>query len=337
VSVTNSPVESLVSRRIFRSGSLGAPRCFLLALALTLFVVAADQFAAHILQTTSPLWATATCLLLVWRRGRPSSISSAPIELSLSKDRLAVFVVAHLVLVVVALLATNALQPMAGTATVGGTFVAASKLSVLAPTVVLFPLPHWKQLVSAYSSEGKAVLVVLLTCVPRRALEALWPWYGQVLGRSVYTLARLFVSRLGYENDLNPMVTGPDMDITILPACSGISGFELFGYLFGFVALLDWNHLRKGRALLVYLAGFLVMLLGNAFRITWFVVLGNHGFVDFVSGFHQSAGWIFFSVIFLVCLSLTYSWMLKKKDTVPKSEQEIKKPSTDPFTSHDLV
>jgi exosortase/archaeosortase family protein len=179
---------------------------------------------------------------------------------------------------------------MAGTATIGGILLAVSKLFVLAPTMVVFPLFHWKQLVSEYSSEGIVALIILLNSVPRRALETLWPWYGQILGRFVYTMAQLLVSGLGYENDLNPTVTGPDMDIAILPACSGIHGLELLGYLFGLLAFLDWNRLGKSRALLVYFAGSFVMLLSNALRITSFIVLGNRGFIDFVSRFHQSAG-----------------------------------------------
>jgi exosortase/archaeosortase family protein len=322
VSQTRSPGESLFLSKIFRSGSFGAPLSLLLALGLTLAVIAADQFAAPILQTTSPLWATAACLLLVWRRGpSASTLSSTPIDPSLSKERLGVFAVAHLVLILIARSLTNTFEPMSGAAGAGGILVAAWKLSVLAPTIVLFPLYQWKKLLSAYGPEGKTVLVVLLTYVPRRALEAAWPWYGQVLGRSVYTLSLIFLTGVGYEGDLNPTVTGPDMDINIVPACSGISGFELFGYLFGFAALLDWNRLRKGRTLLVYCAGFFVMLLGNALRITSFVVLGNRGFMDFVSRFHLSAGSIFFSVIFLVYLSITYGWMLKK-GIVPEVAQE---------------
>ena len=322
MTLANSPAESLVSRKVFRRGSLGAPRSLLFVLALTLFAVAADQFAAPILQTNSPLWATVACVLLVWRRGELSSSSNRTlIRLSVSKERLTIFFAAHLVLIMIVRSTASTLEPMAGTATIGGILLAVSKLFVLAPTMVVFPLFHWKQLVSEYSSEGIVALIILLNSVPRRALETLWPWYGQILGRFVYTMAHLLVSGLGYENDLNPTVTGPDMDIAILPACSGIHGLELLGYLFGIVAFLDWNRLRKGRALLVYFAGSFVMLLSNALRITSFIVLGNRGFIDFVSRFHQSAGWIFFSVIFLGYLSLTYSWMLKK-GTVPKLAQE---------------
>jgi exosortase/archaeosortase family protein len=296
-------------------GSLQAPRSLFLALCLTLIAVAADQLAAPILQSTSPLLATAAFLLLVWRRGKPPFIpDDRPLESALSIGRLAAFIAAHLVLVLLARSLSSAFHPIAGTATIGGTLVAAWKLSVLAPTLLLLSLPHWKELLSAYGPEGKAALVVLFTYLPRHALEALWPWYGQVLGRFVYTLSWFFVPGLGYESDLTPTLTGPHQDITIVFACSGISGFELFGYLFGFVALLDWNRLRKGRALFIYVVGLFTMLLGNAVRIASLVVLGNRGFSDFVSQFHTSAGSVFFSVIFLVYLFLTFNWMLKKKD-----------------------
>lgn len=77
------------------------------------------------------------------------------------------------------------------------------------------------------------------------------------------------------------------------------------------VAFVDWNRLRKGRLLLAYFAGIAAMLVGNGLRIVSFVVLGNRGFADAVSRFHLSAGWLFFSAVFLAYLSLTYRWLLK--------------------------
>jgi hypothetical protein len=49
--------------------------------------------------------------------------------------------------------------------------------------------------------------------------------------------------------------------------------------------------------------------------------LGNHGFADSVSRFHISAGWIFFSVVFLVYLSMMYGWMLGKIDAAAQQQQ----------------
>ena len=49
---------------------------------------------------------------------------------------------------------------------------------------------------------------------------------------------------------------------------------------------------------------------GNGLRIVSFVVLGNHGFAEVVARFHLNAGWIFFSVLFLVYLFSIYRNLL---------------------------
>ncbi len=312
-SLNNTPGTRVFYRKIVPLGNFEAPRFLLLALALTLVAIAADQFAAPILHSTSPLWATAAWLVLALRRGKlPCVHDDLPTKLPLSPGRLAAFLVAHLGLILVSRAMFSTFQPVAGTTTVGGTLLAAGKLCVLAPTILLLPLSRWKVLLSAFRAEFVGALVVLFTFFPSRALESFWPWYGQVLGRLVFLLAKPLVPGLGYIKDLAPTVTGPDLDVTIIMACSGINGLELFDYLFGVVVLLDWNRLRKGRALLAYFSGLLAMLLGNTLRLTTFVVLGNHGYADLVSRLHISAGWIFFCAAFLFYLSLTYVWMLNK-------------------------
>jgi exosortase/archaeosortase family protein len=288
----------------------------LLALTLTLVAIAVDQFSAPVLHSTSPLWATTACLLLVWRRGEISlSPGGPPLAFFIPGARLAAFVAAHGAFIFSARLLGSTLHAASGAMTVEGTLVAAWKLIVLAPTMILFPFAAWKKIGSIYFPEAIAGLVVLLTFVPSRALGTFWPWYGQALGRFVHTLARIFVPRLAYLANSNPTLSGPELDVKIIPDCSGIDGLELFDYLFSVVVFLDWNRLRKGRALFGYFAGLMAMLLGNAIRITSFVVFGNHGFAESVSRFHISAGWIFFSAVFLAYLSLTYGWMLGKGGT----------------------
>jgi exosortase/archaeosortase family protein len=219
------------------------------------------------------------------------------------------------------------MQPVAGTTTILGALFAVAKLSVLAPTILLLPLSRWKELLSPYRPEIAAAFIVLLTYFPGRAIEELWPWYGQALGRFVYALSRIFAHGIGFIGNSNPTLTGPDLDVTIILACSGINGIELFDYLFGAVAILDWNRLRKGRALAGYLLGLFAMLFGNALRITSLVVFGNRGFAELVAHYHIAAGWIFFSVVFLVYLSATYTWMLKKKSAALQ-EPRMTQPNT---------
>jgi exosortase/archaeosortase family protein len=315
VTPASRPGPSFDSNDSLLAGSLGAPRFLLLALILTSCAVAADQLAAPILHTSSPLWATIACLLLVWRRGRVSSSSGdSPFECTLTIGRLAAFLLVHGAIVLLARSMSGPLQASSGEVGVRGTLVAAGKLCTLGPTMILFPLATWKKIARLYFPEAIAGLVVLLTFFPSRVLQSIWPWYGQGLGRFVHTMARVFVPKVGYLADSNPTLSGPDLDVTIVPECSGISGLELFDYLFLVVALVDWNRLRKNRALLGYFLGLLAMLFGNAIRILSFVVFGNRGFAESVSRFHISAGWIFFSAVFLAYLSMTYGWMVRKHD-----------------------
>jgi exosortase/archaeosortase family protein len=321
VSPAHTTDSGFHSNRLFSSGSFTAPRFLLLALFLNLAAIALDQFAAPILYSSSPLWAAAVCLALVWRRGKiPGDVKDLPFESSIPIKRLLAFLAAHAALILAARSISNSLQTVSGRVTPGGTLVAVGKLCTMVPTLLLFALPVWKKIVRVYFPEVIAGLLVLLTFFPSRALDTIWPWYGQLLGRCVYILARIFVPVLAYMGDSNPTLSGPSLDVTIVPECSGISGLELFDYLFGAVMILDWNRLRKGRALIGYAVGLMAILLGNGIRIISLVVFGNRGFAENVARFHVSAGPIFFSIVFLIYLSMTYGWMLGKKGTAAQHQ-----------------
>lgn len=285
--------------------------CLLLVSFFSLGAIGADQLAARFLFSSSPLWAVAAFALLVWRRGDAVKESDSTQTITLSLSRIMLFVAAHLLLVVFAKAFGATLQPHAGTLTLAGWLVAALKFSVLLPSAVLLTVDQWHSVLRTYSAEMLAGLIVLLTFFPSRFLDALWPWYGQALGRTVFHVAKVFVSSLIYIKAFSPVLFGPGLSVTILPSCSGINGIELFDYLFGFVVLVDWNRLRKVPALLGYFGGLAAILLGNVLRICSFVIFGNRGFADFVAQFHISAGWIFFSLIFLLYLSATYRWLIR--------------------------
>lgn len=283
----------------------------LLASLLTIAAIAADQFVAPILYSSSPLWTTAIFLILVWRRGYAAGWSEAESEpLVLPYFRLIMFGAAHFALLVAAMRLTHRLSPLAGSVSSAGWLLAGLKLLPVAPALILAPVKWWRTIARTYRAECVAAVLVLFTFFPGRIFDALWPWYGQLLGRFCFFLARMFVPSLTYAASLTPTLQGPDLDVTILPACSGLSGIELFDYLAALIAILDWNRLRKGYTALAYFGGILTMLVGNALRITTLVVLGNRGFVDFVARFHISAGSLFFSAIFLVYLSATYRHLL---------------------------
>jgi exosortase/archaeosortase family protein len=303
------PANDPPSEMIPEPGKVSVFRLLFLALLLTFTGVVVDQLAAPVLRTSSPIWAAFGLLALVWRRGEtaPRPPFTAP-GARLSRWRVAVFAVLHLILVFAARAWLHDSQGAMDTAAHLAWSLTALKFTVLLPTAVLLPWPSWRILAGVYRAEFAAAFIVLLTYFPSRVMDALWPWYGPLLGR--FLLSGPFAPSLSYVKAWFPTITGPGLDVTIALACSGFDGIKLFDYLFGFVVLCDWNRLSKGRALVAYLAGAAAMLLGNALRIVVLVVLGNRGFADSVARFHLSAGWMFFSVAFLVYLSLVYRWML---------------------------
>jgi exosortase/archaeosortase family protein len=276
-----------------------------------ILAVATDQSLAPILHSSSPFWAILSFTLLALRRtfNKPSQDWS-PFPLP-TLPRLAVFFAAHALLTLSALLLTPALGRHAGAMTAAGWTLAFAKISVLLPVVLLYPLSQWHSLARTYAAEAMASVVVLFTFFPNRIIEALWPWYGRILGRAVYSISSLFVPSLHYVPSLYPSVTGPDLDVQILLSCSGMNGLQLFDCLFALVVLCDWCRLNKGRTLVAYWFGLAAILTGNVLRIVSFVVAGNSGLATLVTRFHLPAGSIFFSVVFLVYLAIAYPWMLR--------------------------
>ena len=291
-------------------GMIAAPRSFVLVLLLTLAAAIADQAAVPAFFSTSPICAVLACLLLVLRRA-PSAVPADGAS-STTKGRIALFLVAHVLLGGSLAIVANSLLGVPGSLSVGGWLFLFVKLAVLVPTILLLPWKAWRTFARCYAAEFGAAFVVLVSFFPRRIVEAVWPWYGQFLAHAVYFLAWPFVHGLGLLKALYPTLTGPSLDVTILLSCSGVNGMELFDILFAAVVFCDWNRLNKRRVLIAYGAGVAIMVFSNVLRITSFMVIGNNGFAEVVSRFHVNAGWLFFSSTFLLYLSFAYRWMLER-------------------------
>ena len=292
------------------SGNLRVPPFFFWILLLGLSAAIADQLIAPALFSTAPVFALLACLLLILRREISPPDPPLPIASRLTAWSVFWFLAAHALLIGWVCTVGDPASRASGAFTGTGWAFLLVKLGVLAPMLFLLPWRVWRSMAHLYAAEFVAGAIVLVTFFPRRAIEALWPAYGQFLGRFVFALSWPFVSSLGYLKALYPTLTGPSLDVTILLSCSGINGIELFDALFALVVICEWPRLNKLRALAAYVVGGAAMILGNVLRITSFVVLGNHGFADFIARFHVNAGWIFFSAVFLLFLSSTYRWML---------------------------
>ena len=68
--------------------------------------------------------------------------------------------------------------------------------------------------------------------------------------------------------------------------------------------------------MITYFVGNAVILVANVLRISLLVIVGNRIGPRYATGtFHVNAGWVFFSIVNLIFLALTYSWLLDRKHT----------------------
>lgn len=284
----------------------------------SLFAVLVDNWAAPAVHNQSPFWALGFLLALILRRQpREDPVEGTGTTLNWAWPRAALFVLLHAGIVLLGRSASETLVQAASQPTLGSGAIASLKLLVLLPTLALFPPLAWRPLARKYAAELITAGIVLLTWNPSRLFETVWPSYSAYLGRFVYALGGLFVAGLGYVPGAIPTLIGPKLDVSILFACSGLNGVKLFQILFGVMLLVDWNRLKKMRALAAYFAGLVAMLVANALRIALLVVLGNRVSADLVVRFHIDAGWVFFTSTFLVFLVISYRWLLGSSPTAP--------------------
>lgn len=292
-------------------------RSFIAAIGLSLAVIFFDNWAAPALHNDSPFWALGYLLALLLRSpAKTDSAAQASIRLEWTW-RVALFFALHSGIIVLTRGGGAMLVTAAGESTVWAGAIASLKLLVVLPTPALFPLPAWRRLAGKYKAELIAAALVLFTWNPFRLFETVWPHYSEWLGRFVYAVSGLFVAGLGYAPGTEPTLIGPKLDVSILFACSGLNGVKLFQVLFGVMLLVDWNRLKKIRALAAYFAGLVAMLVANAVRIALLVVLGNRVSADLVVRFHIDAGWVFFTGAFFVFLVISYRWLLGSNPATP--------------------
>jgi exosortase/archaeosortase family protein len=260
--------------------------------------------------TITPIFSSGLLLILALRSSFSAPLPASSTTPSLATWRLVSFFGLHLVLIGTGLAFRDLWK---GTHSAGfATALAASKYLILAPTAILLSRAQWRRFSRLYRGEWIAAIIALVSFFPLRILTMAWPWYGQVLGRSVFALAHLFLPGTQYVAALTPTLIGQNLEVTILFECGGLQAIKLFQILFTLVLVVDWNHLNRGRAVAAYFGGLAAMLIANALRITLLFVLGNTSLQHSVLEYHLTGGWIFFTLAFIMYLLVTYRWMLKK-------------------------
>jgi exosortase/archaeosortase family protein len=284
-------------------------------LLLALITIAADYLLAPALYNGSTLWAMAALLLLIFRRAQAAGPESdSPAISRLSPARLAIFFALHAIIIGIGHYSGAAFASAAASDAISAAPLAAAKLLILLPLVALFSRADWSALLRKYRNEFLAALVVLLTFFPYRLFHTIWPSYSQLIATLAYYGAKPFVNDIALASQPIPTIFGPQLNLQIVFWCSGFSALALFDTLVALIAILDWNELNYARLLVAYAAGSAAILLANIMRISLLVIIGNEIAPKYAMGrFHVNAGWVFFAAIYLIILTLSYGWMLRKR------------------------
>ncbi len=286
-------------------------------LLLSLIIIAADYLIAPALYNGSTLWATAALLLLVFRRGQAvGQDSDAPTIAKLSPGRLAIFLALHAIIIAIGHYSGALFTSAAASDAIATAPLAATKLLILLPGIVLFSRGDRANLLRRYRTEFLAALVVLLTFFPYRLFHTIWPTYSHLIATLAYYGAKPFVSGIALASQPIPTIFGPQLNLQIVFWCSGFSALALFDTLVALITILDWNELNHTRLLVAYIAGGAAILAANIVRISLLVIIGNEVAPKYAMGrFHVNAGWAFFAAIYLIILTVSYRWMLRKQPT----------------------
>ena len=278
-------------------------------------MITADYLIAPALYNGSTLWAMAALLLLIFRRGQARNPpSEAPTITKLSPARLAIFFALHGTIIMIGRHSAAIFTSAAANDALAAAPLAAAKLLILLPSIALFFRSDWRALLRKYRSEFLAALVVLLTFFPNRLFHTIWPTYSQLIATLAYQAAKPFVPGIAFLSQPIPTILGPQLNLQIVFWCSGFSALALFDTLVALIALLDWNELNHARLFVAYIAGAAAILVANIARISLLVIIGNEIAPKYAMGkFHVNAGWAFFAAIYLIILTATYRWMLRKQ------------------------
>jgi len=308
--------KSVLHGSATRPFSLPSPaeQAICVRLLLCLGAIGIDYLLSPALYNGSTLWASAALLLLVFRRGQAPVADAAGLAIAkLSGSRLVIFLALNAIIIAIGRYLNAAFTTAAASDAGAAALLAAAKLLILLPGIVLFTRSDWASLLHRYRAEFVAALVVLLTFFPYRLFHTIWPAYSQVIASLAYYGAKPFVAGLGFSSLPIPTILGPQLDLQIIFWCSGFSALAMFDTLVALVAVLDWNELNHKRLLIAYFAGAFAIVVANVVRVSLLVIVGNVIAPRYAMGrFHVNAGWVFFALVYLLILAISYRWMLRR-------------------------
>ncbi|MFA8386786.1 MAG: exosortase E/protease, VPEID-CTERM system [Pelagibaca sp.] len=173
----------------------------------------------------------------------------------------------------------------------------------------LMPASAWRDL---YREHAKLLLptifITLLIPSLAWAIGLVWNWSDTLQLATFYSVA-VMLAILGNDVFVNlerETIGIVDFFVEVAESCSGIEGLALTTAFMAIYALMMKDDLRMGRFwLIVWPAALVLSFILNVVRITVLILIGAYVSPELaVNGFHSFAGWLSFTLLALLILTI---------------------------------
>ncbi len=173
----------------------------------------------------------------------------------------------------------------------------------------LMPLSAWKGL---FRDHGRILLptVAITLLIPTLAwvIGMAWNWFESLQLATFFGVA-IVLATLGNKVFINlerETIGILDFFVEVAESCSGIEGLALTTAFMGIYALMMKDDLRMGRFwLIVWPSALILSFILNVVRISILILIGAYVSPELaVNGFHSFAGWLSFTLLALLILTI---------------------------------
>jgi exosortase/archaeosortase family protein len=186
---------------------------------------------------------------------------------------------------------------------------ASLKVLVLMPALILLPFSLWRTVWRHYRDVSIAAAVILLTFFPWRIFEFHWELQAKLAGHAVFQISRCFIATLSLLPAAEPVLSGPELSVTVTQVCSPMAAVHTFQVLFGIAAVWEWNRWNKRRLAVAYFGGLLFMVGVNVMRISIMLITGNLLSASLVLDYHTAFSWAFYALGFSAYFFCIQPWL----------------------------
>jgi exosortase E/protease (VPEID-CTERM system) len=199
-----------------------------------------------------------------------------------------------------------------------GTLALGGLLALVGGALWFMPWAAWRDLTRSHARLLLPIAIIsLLIPLLSSMIGLFWNWFDGLQWATFYGTA-IVLAILGNDVFINlehATIGIEEFFVEVAESCSGIEGLALTTAFMGIYALLMKDDLRMGRFwLIVWPAALVLSFVLNVLRISGLILIGAFVSPELaVNGFHSFAGWLSFTLLALLILTIVnvLPWLTK--------------------------